>query len=100
MKLHRAAALMATVWYLLGPPQKGGPADFDTQAAFSKWKIIDRFSDISTCEQQRLAQQGEWYARQDADLAGSKAAINDAVMLIYLAEAKCIASDDPRLKPN
>jgi hypothetical protein len=98
MKLRHAAVVAPALWYLIGPPQQGGPADFNVKAPVSQWKVIDRYDDISQCEQGRLSRQGEWYAKADADPAGSKNAINDAIMLIWLAESKCIASDDPGLK--
>jgi hypothetical protein len=98
MKLRHAAALALTVWYLLGPPQQGGAADFDIHASLSKWQIVDRYDDVGACERGRMVALGHWYDRADEDRAGSKDAIKDAIMLVWLSDAQCVASDDPRLK--
>ena len=97
-KLRHAAALAPAIWYLMGPPQQGGPADFNVHAPLSKWKAIDTYDDIGACEKGRMIHLGRWYDRADIDRAGTKDAINDAIMLIWLNDAKCIASDDPGLK--
>ena len=93
------AALALAVWYLMGPPQQGGPADFDIHAPLSKWKVIDSYDNIGACEQGRV-HQGYWYYRASVDRAGTKEAEKDAVMLLWLNDGQCVASDDPRLKSN
>jgi hypothetical protein len=96
MKLRHAAALVGAVCYLLGPPQHGGAADFDTNAPLSKWAVIDHFDDFASCEKGRMVELGNWYERADRDPAGTKDAIKDAMMLVWLSEAQCVLSDDPR----
>ena len=99
MKLRHAAASALVVSYLLiGPPQQGGPADFNVHTLLSQWKVIDRYDNIGAREQGRMVYLGKWYDRADADRAGTKAAENDAAMLIWLFDAICVATDDPRLK--
>jgi hypothetical protein len=93
-----ALALTLAAWYLLGPPQNGGPADFDLHAPLSKWKVIDTTDDISACETGRMVLQGQWYKKADADPVGTKDALKDAAMLIWLGDAKCVSAADPRLK--
>jgi hypothetical protein len=100
MKLRHAAALALVGWYLIGPPQQGGPADFNIHAPLSKWKVIDSYDNIGKCEQGKSVHQDHWYDRAIADPVGTKAAIKDAIMLIWLNDAQCVASDDPRLKAN
>jgi hypothetical protein len=100
MKLRHAAALALVGWYLLGPPQRGESANFDTDAPLSKWKVINSFDNLGACEQGRIIEQGRWYDRAARDTPGTKDAIKDAIMLILLDSAKCVASDDPRLKSN
>jgi hypothetical protein len=96
MKLRQAAALAGAVWYLLGPPQHRGAADFDTNAPLSKWTVIDHYDDVAACENGRMVELGHWYEKADQDPAGTKDAIKDAMMLVWLSEAKCVASDDPK----
>jgi len=97
-RLRHAAALALAAWYLVGPPQKGGPADFDTHAPLSKWKVIESSDNIGACERERMELQTRWYESAGNDQVGTKAAEKDAVMLIWLDDAKCVASDDPGLK--
>jgi len=98
MRLRYAAALALAGWYLIGPPQQGGPADFDLHAPLSKWKIIDRYDDIGACERGRMDHLSVWYDRASAERPGTKAAENDAVMLVWLNDGQCVAADDPHLK--
>jgi hypothetical protein len=99
MSLRHAAALALAVWYLIGPPEQNR-SDNDLNAPLHKWKIIDTYTDIAACEQGRIAHLGEWYDRADNDAVGTKAAINDARMLVWIDEAKCVSTDDPHLKSN
>ena len=87
MKLRCAAALALAVWYLIGPPQQGGPADFNIHAPLSKWKVIDSYDDVGACERGRIVHLGNWYDRANTDQVGTKAAENDAAMLIWLNDA-------------
>jgi|HubBroStandDraft_3_1064219.scaffolds.fasta_scaffold496693_1 hypothetical protein len=98
LKLRYAAALASVGWFLLGPPQQGGNADFDLHAPLKKWAIIDNYEDVAACERGRMVHLSEWYDRADRDRPGSKNAIKDAIMLIWLGDAQCVASDDPHLK--
>jgi hypothetical protein len=97
--VRHAAALALAVWYLIGPPEKSG-SDNDLKAPLGKWKIIDNYTDVAACEQGRIAHLSEWYDRADSDGVGTKAAINDARMLVWIDEAKCVSADDPSLKSN
>src|SRR5208282_2828558 len=86
-KLCGAAALALVGWYLLVPPITRtwwiGAERYDDAAALSRWTIERSFDNAEVCEAARLT------ARQQA---------GDAA--IRMDHAVCVASDDPRLKPN
>jgi len=87
MKFRHAAALALVGWYLMVPPQTRtwwiGPERYDDDASLSRWTIERSFDKAEACEAARLATQ-----EQAADAA------------IRMGHAACVASDDPRLKPN
>jgi hypothetical protein len=85
MKVYHAAALILAGWYLMTPPLQAG-GRYDTAAPLSKWQVESGFSSGQDCRKtiadlsQRAAAQG----RQD-----------DAQ---ELKVAKCVSTDDPRIK--
>lgn len=86
MKLRRAAALALVGWFLLISPV--GKQD----AALSQWQIVKSFDRADACEEYRS--QG---------VAGGRWNLTPpfgAVAVAKLPFSLCIASDDPRLKPN
>jgi hypothetical protein len=98
MKLSHSVALALSGWLLIGPPQQGGPIDFNVHALLSQWKVIGKYDDLSACERGRTVTQGQWYDKAEAARVGTKEAEHDAAMLMWLFDAICVASDDPRLK--
>ena len=81
----RTAALALVGWYLIAPPRfphAKSPLALDDSAPLSRWKLIDSFDTAAACkaEAHRLMDSPE----------KTVGAIGDA--------ARCIASDDPRLK--
>jgi hypothetical protein len=82
VKLRRAAAALTLVgWYLMVPPMhesgfwsRFGMRFGDTNAPLSRWSIVGTFNTVRECE----AALSERTARQ--------------------REARCVASDDSRLK--
>jgi len=96
MKLHFAAALALVGWYLIVPPvrvdSKGSPEEqsdrsgfvYETDAPLSKWFNEGNFDSAAACDQ-ALSQFRHTPRATAADQ-------------IQELAARCIASDDPRLK--
>jgi len=105
MKLRHAAALALVGWYLTMPPvnpvderaarlnsdgyMKSGKWTVELNAPLVQWTIDERFDTTSGCEVARTRLPGP-FASQDGtfEKAYYKAA----------KAARCIATDDPRLK--
>ncbi len=94
MNLHHAAELALVGWYLVIPPKLGVNSKdqiYVEPAPFSRWQISESFDTAKECQEaaRALAQ-----PVQSAAEAGQRQSLED-FRLVY---AKCIASDDPRLK--
>ena len=85
MKVHHAATLAIAGWYLMTPPSQAG-GRYDTAAPLSKWRVESGFGSDQDCRKtiddlrQRASAQGR---RDDAE---------------ELNVAKCVSTDDPRIK--
>jgi hypothetical protein len=83
VKLRHAAALAFLGWYLMIAPGKGDK--FLVNAPLSKWRQLGEFDSAAECDKQR----SEWMATI-IRLSAPGTAEGEW--------ARCIASDDPRLK--
>jgi len=100
MKLYRAAALALVGWYLMSPPVNGdspATAFLKRLAPLSEWDIVDSYDTAAECRKAR-----KQYAEDIPNtLSSAKATDNGMRITIDKAQgAKCIATDDPRLKGN
>jgi hypothetical protein len=103
MKARHAAALALIGWYLMAPPLiKGGHDTYTVyrSAPLSEWIFEESFDSAVQCRQGILDNiSGN---RNAAVLAGECAATPgtpcNTPLLDSAVLAKCIASDDPRLK--
>jgi hypothetical protein len=95
MRLHHAIASLALVgWYLIVPPSKGSPLFlFDAQAPLNQWTIRDTFDTAAECQQTARTTANLFKALANKD--GTVSAINNAKRF---AMAKCLETDDPRLR--
>ena len=91
MKLRHAAALALVGWYLMVPPIVDGRAVID--APVSKWIVNTPFDSARECDKA----QAILVVKAKGDL--EKRLWDDAVAVTF-TQAQCIATDDPRLKPN
>jgi hypothetical protein len=93
MKVRHAAALALVGWYLVLPPMnswKGLPW-IDRNAPLSKWQQRAAFNSAKDCEVARKKHETDFaLAVKSANHISSP--IDDG--------ARCVASDDPRLKPK
>jgi hypothetical protein len=111
MKLRHAAALALVGWYLMTPPVttvKGSDRYYRVlaRAAICDWESSQRFDSRADCESARLTARqnlsGASEANYDFSDSNGKAlqgTLDDAQRAAALF-SKCIATDDPRLKPN
>jgi hypothetical protein len=93
MKLRHAAALALVSWYLMVPPRSEGGAD--VRAPLGDWIICTSYDTADACEEglrqysERLADDLQAHSDNRAFVAWAKQAT---------PHARCIATDDPRLK--
>ena len=96
MNLRHAAALALVGWYLMVPPpqsfenHKLGPPDL--MAPLSSWRQEDQFDRVKDCEGSMLKTK-VYFANLKTN--GDAGIVNNVKAWMG---ARCIASDDPRLK--
>ncbi len=85
MKLHHAAVLALGGWYLMTPPLQAN-GRYEKSAPLSRWRVESGFGSREDCMKtiadliERASTQGR---RDDAE---------------ELKVAKCVSTDDPRIK--
>ena len=104
MNLRHAAALALVGWYLMTPPFISvgpNPRDAsldksvpDSEAPLSKWQWSGSFDSVDACQRE---QEKEIAEAQNRELALPVAERDRGVEMDFW-EARCIATDDPRLK--
>jgi hypothetical protein len=129
MKPHHAAALALVGWYLMMPPLKENPlvrsptyepsrsneGDLvDTKAPLSIWTNVRSFDSASQCnwmldhltkdydkdiDRELHKEVGRDPKEADRDISSDKF-LRHYVGSLRIERAKCIATDDPRLKGN
>jgi hypothetical protein len=100
MNLRHAAALSLVGWYLLQPP-RSAPGKFDASAPLSKWEQDSTHDSSAACEQAKLAmvyvsEMLLTSLRKSSESEHTRANVQ-FILRRYFA-ARCIATDDPRLK--
>jgi hypothetical protein len=112
MKFRQAAALTLAAfcmigcprrtsvgWYLMTPPPErvsGHGWGADTFAPFSKWNLRASYGTAEQCSQARNFVMQKGITMTETPDRESK----ENIIGQQYAEAKCIATDDPRLKGN
>jgi hypothetical protein len=89
MKPRHAAALALVGWYLMIPPHlhwNRQRVTFSSDAPLREWKVAQPFDEAWKCDERLM---------QNELACGSTCPLES----LWLS-AQCIASDDPRLKPN
>jgi hypothetical protein len=110
VKRHSAAALALVGWYLMTPPltPKGvfdsSATLVDGSAPISQWSVSRSFDSAERCEQAREAAENvlKQAVKKNPDLLGDRDPKRrlETMGILAAAIAKCIATDDPRLKPE
>jgi hypothetical protein len=100
MNPRHAAALALVGWYLMSPPLSPDGKRVVGYAPLSEWQIGESFDSAAECEQ--ALSDGIKANRKLAEEVGNCRPVPgttcDDVLLHDAALAKCIATDDPRLK--
>jgi hypothetical protein len=94
MKLRHAAALALTGWYLMIPPAPGTKS----VPPLSKWVRLHEFVTAAQCEQAMEENQHPESGTLFISPSGKAYTPSDTDM--EQPPMKCVASDDPRLKPK
>jgi hypothetical protein len=94
MNLTHAAALALVGWYLMVPPRLGPYRRLDYAAPISRWNLIQSFDTPTACEDYLQKQ------KEDTVIADAKVP-NHRIRMTVPQEmaARCIFSDNTRLKP-
>ena len=115
MNPRHAAALALVGWYLISPPvfenKKTGDEKILREAPLAHWDVRDSFDTAAECRRLRddnsaaalkrsKKEDAQIDAQVDAEMKWEKGATRKATQTDVSVEmmAKCIASDDPRLK--
>jgi hypothetical protein len=118
MNLRHAAALALVGWYLMMPPEvrdkKGDPVSVE---AISHWDTLAVFDSAMNCykaqnhvlDRAREELTQRYHATGTSSVSLVKSAMDRATtpkeldeigIILSTLQTSCIASDDPRLKPN
>lgn len=112
MKLCHAAAFALVGWYLMLPPphteyaQSGQILDVraDDEAPLSEWAIARSYDTAAQCMAEKDARIAELKPRVKPDILPKQNSVQELFGQRLLdqqnAMARCIATDDPRLKGN
>jgi hypothetical protein len=104
MNLRHAAVLASVGWYLMAPPlsKNGARYTIVRDAPIARWPIDSSFDTAAECQQGIL---DNIIGTRNAAVAAGKCSSTpgtecNEVLLQRSGLAKCIATDDPRLKRN
>ena len=97
MKPRHRAALAVIGWYLMMPPpywSKTNPRN----APLGQWTLFGRYDSAQECSDERTKMIRVQYMALLSDLAEDVSDPNRPSLSLDFKHARCIASDDPRLK--
>ena len=94
MNLRHAAALALVGWYLMVPPYSERPIPPSNLPPLSKWSIYQRYNTPDECRQVRSDITSGWLQDSPPDFV--QRFVNN--FKSTFARAKCVATNDPRLK--
>ena len=100
MTIRHASALALVGWYLMTPPalpdtdqNHGAPVYTDINAPISRWETIESFDEALACQNSLRQHLERIRTVRNCDTIGGPVCRG-------FKTAKCIATDDPRLKPK
>ena len=101
MKPRHAAALALVGWYFMIPPARTGPkgiVNMHAEAPLARWQIVGRFDSTKDCTQYSDQLRTMQRESENPNASAIEKRNEEATMNLVLAKARCIATDDPRLK--
>ena len=103
MKPRHAAVLALVGWYLMMPPIKGNLPDLktDTDAPLSRWQQRGAYDTAKACEEKLEVLQGaDGLTEAESKLSAGKNVTAKELQILSapINYARCVATDDPRLK--
>jgi hypothetical protein len=98
MKISHAAALASIGWYLMVPPLAGRNGPIERGSLLAKWETWFAFDTATECEARVKALEDSAFGRLKAQPVAS--ATKQRISDLQTVSARCVASDDPRLKGN
>jgi hypothetical protein len=90
MNLRHAATLVLVGWYLMGPPSVGPYHRLDYAAPISRWNLIQSFDTPTACED---------YLQEQKEKTTTADPIVEHLTPAQEMAARCLFSDNPRLRP-
>jgi hypothetical protein len=94
MKPRHAAALALVVWYMMVPPVRGAPGEILGHAPLSQWEVYSWYDSRAECEKSIPSDRD--IQENMKQCSNGDCAINTALP----GYGRCIAGNDPRLKPK
>jgi hypothetical protein len=94
MKICRKGALALVTWLLLYPPWNDKKQVIDPSLPFREWYQVGTFETSGECRAESM----KTLEQMDNQIMGTNADSDDEQLLRH--DARCIASDDPRLQPK
>jgi hypothetical protein len=95
VKLRHTLPLLAVGWYLMLPPRPLDPSSaLSSIPPLNQWQTVRSFDTATACENALTITVQRLKKEMDADPTNAAAAGKYGIA----ADARCIASDDPRLK--
>ena len=96
MKPRHAVALALVSWYLLVPPLVNAPYKVDTEAPLTSWKVYQTFDTREECDKSLLAVHAKYKPTATAPIGTIKKGTR--AFALQMTFARCVSTDDPRLK--
>jgi hypothetical protein len=96
VSLRHAAAFALAGWYLLIPRYALDGHLLDS-APLSAWRVYDRYDSLNACQQtrQQMIRLGDEFINEQERRAELGRGVSQAATMLA---ARCVSSDDPRLK--
>src|ERR1700691_332662 len=98
MKPRHAAALALVGWYLMVPPLSNRTGPIERSGALAKWEAWFAFDTAAECEARVKTLTDAAIGRLKAQPVAS--ATEQRISDLQALNARCVATDDPRLKSN
>ena len=94
MKFRHAVALALVGWYLMTPPRiSNWPLSYDTDAPISRWMTLGSFDTAEQCDARKTSMEYLLVQKDHPEKGEGQQSVE-----AFMISAKCVSTDDPRLK--